>query len=412
MPRLLQIDSCRGILSTGRITESIGRLASECGWDCHIAHGARYVGRSQMSSYQIGSVMDEYIHFAGSLFLDRHGLGSSFATKRLLNKIENDIKPDLIHLHCIHGYYLNYKLLFEYLSQKKIPVVWTFHDCWAFTGHCAHFENVRCTKWKTNCAECPNLQQYPRSITDASERNYKLKHRLFTSLHDLTVVPVSEWMTELVSASFMNKAKVKTICNGVDISLFNLCSEDVRTDLKNELGVGQRKMILGVAGTWTDQKGLADFHALSEMITDDYIIVLVGLDSKQMKSLPANIIGVERVSAPEKLAKLYAAADVFVNPTYADTFPTVNIEALACGTPVVTYDTGGSPEVLSEFTGKVVSVGNKEALLHAVIEVTSTDRDVNRRACRERAVSRYDMNARFMDYVDLYEELIDNYKIK
>ena len=395
MPRLLQIDSCLGVLSTGRITEGIASIAQEQGWECHIAHGARYVGKSNMISHQIGSRFTEYLHYAQSLLLDKHGLGSICATKRLVWKIENEIKPDIIHLHCIHGYYLNYQILFEYLNRTNIPVVWTFHDCWAFTGHCAHFVTAGCRRWcESGCERCPLISSYPKSITDNSLRNFRLKMESFLSKSELTIVAVSEWMKCLVNESFFKGKEIEVINNGVDLSKFY---PSTRKNVK--------QTVLGVASAWGVDKGLPDFIELRKCLPlEEYDIMLVGVTEQQLSELPEGIIGICKTDSVEELASLYSAATVFVNPTYADTFPSVNIEALACGTPVITYTTGGSPEIIDGLTGIAVSQGDVEALAEAIKSLK--DAPIDPANCRNRAVEHYDRDVCFKKYIDLYNNLM------
>lgn len=397
MPRLLQIDSCLGILSTGRITEGIAALASENGWECYIAHGARYVGRSKMRSYQVDTRLGEYLHFAGSLLFDRHGLGSLEATKRLVDKIETEIKPDIIHLHCIHGYYLNYEVLFEYLNRTDIPVVWTFHDCWAFTGHCAHFITGNCFKWRDDgCQECSLIRSYPMAIQDSSARNYALKKELFTCNPNLCIVAVSDWMASLVKLSFLKDKSITVIKNGVDLHDFYPCASK-----------RAKPVILGVASTWGNDKGLADFYKLRELLPEEeYDIKLVGLTDKQIECMPNGIEGIRRTDSVQNLARTYSEATILVNPTYADTYPTVNLEALACGTPVITYDTGGSPESIDENTGMVVSCGDILGLANAIKHITEHPFRIE--VCRNRAEALFDKNMCFVKYMDLYNELLNN----
>jgi len=402
MPRLLQIDSCLGVLSTGRITEGIAGVAAEHGWDCYIAHGARYVGKSKMTSYQVGTKLGEYLHYAQSLLFDRHGQGSALATRRLIKKIEKEIKPDIIHLHCIHGYYLNYKVLFEYLNQTDIPVVWTFHDCWAFTGHCAYFDYVGCEKWKWGCRSCELTDNYPRSLgIDLSPLNYKQKKYLFSSIKDLIIVPVSDWLKELVGFSFLNNYTCVTVHNGINLEIF---SPDITTNVRNKYVIGTSDIILGVAAQWDKRKGLGDFIRLRELLDDSFVIVLVGLSQKQIEDLPAGIIGIKRTDSAGELAQLYKEALTFVNPTYSDNFPTVNLEALACGTPVITYDTGGSPEAVDEKTGVVVPQGDVYALAQAIRSMK--EHPLSSEACRQRAEKEFNQENCYMKYLDLYERLI------
>lgn len=398
MKKLLQIDSCLVTGSTGRITESVARIAQEQGWECYIVHGGRYVKRpSCMSDIQTVSKYGEYLHYAESLLLDNHGLASRRATRKVVEEIKK-IKPDVIQLHCVHGYYLNYKILFEYLNSTNIPVVWTFHDCWAFTGHCAHFVTAGCEKWKTGCNDCLLKGDYPKSFFDFSKRNYELKKGLFSSNKNLHIVPVSDWMADFVKQSFLKDKDIRVIKNGVDLNVF-----------KARVSEARKKRILGVSGVWNKDKGLYDFHRLRELLDpNEYEIVLVGLSKKQVKELPSGIIGIEHTESVHELADLYASATVFVNPTYADTFPTVNLEALACGTPVITYETGGSPEAVTPETGWVVEQGDIETVA-SIVKFFSQNREgeilVRRKACRERAEKEFDRVKCFDKYVGLYNEL-------
>lgn len=276
----------------------------------------------------------------------------------------------MINLHNIHGYYLNVEILFEYLAKTDIPVVWTLHDCWPFTGHCSYFDRYHCEKWKSGCHHCPNSKGYPKSLfLDCSKTNYARKKELFNKPKNITFVAVCNWMANNVKASFLGGYPVETIYNGVDVETFRPRFEGLNgsNSLKAKLGINESaKVVLGVASTWDRRKGLDDFVKLRTMMTDEYAIVLVGLNDKQIAALPEGVIGIKRTESVDQLAELYSLADVFVNPTYVDNFPTTNIEALACGTPVVTYRTGGSPEAIDEKTGMVVNQGEMNLLLPAV----------------------------------------------
>ncbi len=396
--KLLQIDSCLNMLSTGRITESIGKLAIEKEWDCYIVHGARYARPgSCMHSIQAVSKLGEYVHYAESLLLDNHGLASRRATKAVLEQIKQ-IQPDIIQLHCVHGYYMNYKLLFEYLNTTNIPVIWTFHDCWAFTGHCAHFVTAGCEKWKTVCFNCPLKGDYPKSFVDRSRRNYELKKSLFAGNDNLHIVTVSEWLADLTRESFLKDKDIHVIHNGVDLKVF----------YPKEVEKSNRVRVLGVSGVWNKDKGLYDFYKLRELLDkDQFEIILIGLAKEQIKDLPDGIIGIERTNSVSELAEYYSSADVFVNPTYADSFPTVNMEALACGTPVITYKTGGSPEIIDENTGVVVEQGQLDGLIEAIESISEKSKDYYNTSCRKRAQKLFDKDQCFKEYLKLYEKLTD-----
>lgn len=388
------------MLSTGRITESIGKLAIEKGWDCYIVHGARYTRPgSCMHSIQAVSKAGEYAHFAESLLFDNHGLASRRATKAVIEQIKQ-VQPDLIQLHCVHGYYMNYKLLFKYLNTTNIPVVWTFHDCWAFTGHCAHFVTAGCEKWKTGCFNCPLKSDYPKSFIDRSRRNYELKKSLFAINDNLHIVSVSEWLADLTRESFLKDKDIHVIHNGVDLNVF----------YPKEVEKSNRVRVLGVSGVWNKDKGLYDFYKLRELIDNDqFEIVLIGLTKEQLKDVPGGIIGIERTNSVSELAEYYSSADVFVNPTYADSFPTVNMEALACGTPVITYRTGGSPEAVSPETGWVVEQGDIQAvasIVSQIVKIRESEIIAQRNKCRERAELVFNKDVSFDAYLDLYNRLV------
>lgn len=337
--KIFQINTVCGTGSTGRIAVDIAHVLRKEGHASCIAYG-RGQAPADVDSYKIDSPREIYAHAFLSRLTDRQGLYSTAATGRLIKKIR-EYDPDIIHLHNIHGYYLNYDILFRFLSAYNKPVVWTLHDCWPFTGHCAYFDFVHCDKWKEGCYHCPQKSSYPAScFLDRSRKNYDLKKALFTKVEKLCIVTPSHWLAGLVKESFLGKYPVKVIHNGIDLHIF----KPTLSNFRRENGLEGYKIILGVASPWTPRKGLSDFIKLSKMMDDHTRIVLVGLSDRQIKKLPPHIIGIKRTNNPQELAGLYTTADVFFNPTYEDNYPTTNLESLACGTPVVTYNTGGSPE--------------------------------------------------------------------
>ena len=401
MPTLLQINVTGNSGSHGIIADEIGLIAIKRGWRSLVAYG-RWFNPSQNELIQIGSVFSVMEHGLESRFLDNHGLASRIATHTFIHQIQ-EIKPDIVHLHNIHGYYLNYKLLFEYLNNTNIPVVWTLHDCWTFTGHCAHFVTVGCEKWKTECFNCPLKGDYPKSLMDFSRRNYALKKALFTGNKNLHIVPVSAWLAELTKESFFKDKDIQIIHNGIDLSVF----------YPHPVVDRNRFRILGVSGVWNKNKGLYDFFKLRDLLDKDkYEIVMIGLTKKQLKDLPEGITGIERTNSVFELSENYSSADVFVNLTYADTLPTVNMEALACGTPVITYRTGGSPEIIDDQTGWVVKQGDVKmvsSIIESICDAQSKDESkVRRIACRKRAEEYFDKDKCFEKYVSLYDKLIIN----
>lgn len=388
MPKLLQINATANWGSTGRIAEQIGLAAMASGWESCIAYG-RYANTSESQTIKIGSYPGVIEHYLENRLIDNEGLASRSATRELIAEIKN-WSPDIIHLHNIHDHYVNYEILFDYLNSNDIPVVWTFHDCWAFTGHCHYFDSVDCERWKTNCFDCP----LNRDLLDRSSRNYQKKAMLFKSCGNLTIVPVSDWLGSLVKESFLKEKPISVIHNGIDLKVFS-------PQLSNSKS---RYRILGVSNVWDERKGLRDFILLRQILSDECEIVLLGLNKQQIKRLPDSITGIERTTSLNKLIELYSSADVLVNPTYADTFPTVNLEALACGTPVITYKTGGSPEAIDVETGIVVKQGDVRGLAEAVLRLK--EQPLSREACRARAERLFDKDKCFEKYISLYESLL------
>jgi glycosyltransferase involved in cell wall biosynthesis len=405
MPTLLQINSIINTGSTGRIAEEIGQLAVNNGWNSYIAY-ARNENASKSRKIKIGSKLDIYWHVFITRAFDRHGLGSRRATKKFIKQIQA-IKPDIIHLHNIHGYFINYKMLFHYLSQADIPVVWTLHDCWAFTGHCSHFVCAGCNKWQDICFACQEKKTYPVSfLFDRSRRNFNDKQESFLSVKNLTLVPVSIWLKTMCSKSFFKETPCNVIQNGIDLEIFKPSSEEDKKSCLRKYNITADFIILGVASKWSTRKGFDDFISLALLLPDDCTVLLVGLSKKQISILPQNIIGISRTNAINDLVLLYSSADVFINPTWEDSFPTVNLEALACGTPVVTYNTGGSVEPITSETGYIVEQGDIEGLLQAIKTIKHNEKHFYSDNCRKRAVSLYNKRERYNEYLTLYNQLL------
>jgi glycosyltransferase involved in cell wall biosynthesis len=375
------------------------------GWESYIAHGIKHSRPSKSYTIPIGNLFDFYWHAFQTRLFDRHGLGSKRATKCLVRKIRK-INPDIIHIHNLHGYYINIEILFQYLSSISTPVVWTIHDCWPFTGHCTYFDMVNCEKWKTECENCPQKKAYPASfLADRSRDNFYLKRVLFNLPKNLTLVPVSDWLKGLLGKSFLQEIPARVIHNGQDLTVFKHKSTQT---LVEKYGLRDDFIILGVANRWNERKGLKDFLALSKLLSKNEKIVLVGLSVKQFQALPKNIIGVKRTKSLEELSEFYSLANVLVNPTYEESFGMVNIEALACGTPVITYCTGGSPETISKETGFVVEKGQVDKIMDCIRKIKVLRGDYFIKACRERAETYFDKNVKYREYLNLYDELSDS----
>ena len=403
MPKLLQINVTVNTGSTGRIAEEIGQRAMAAGYESYIAYGKR-ARKSQSKVIKIGTKWDYRWHGLISMLFDAHGFGSKRATKKFVKQLE-EINPDIVLLHNVHGYYLNIDILLSYLSGKDIPIFWTLHDCWPFTGHCAHYMKYNCMKWESHCDNCPNRKGYPMSLfLDRSYKNYEKKRNLILGLRHVTFVPVCKWMRDVVSSSFAKNKDAEIIYNGIDTSVFTPAHNQDMIEIKKKYHISDKKVVLGVANTWKKKQALVDFLWLSEHLPEDYTIVLVGMTESQIKALPIGVLGITRTEDVKELAVLYSLADVFVNPTYGDTFPTTNIESLACGTPVITYNTGGSPEAVDESTGIVVPKGDKEVLKDAIIDVVNNKMKYSSEACRKRAEDHFNKDDRFGDYIELFNK--------
>lgn len=392
MPKLLQINATANWGSTGKIAEAIGILAMNNGWESVVAYG-RKANPSRSDIIRVGGSLNPYFHFAQQYLFDAEGQYSSYATKQLVKKMI-DIKPDIVQLHNLHDHWLNFPLLFEYLNKTDIKVVWTFHDCWAFTGHCHHFVHTDCNKWKSGCYDCPQR----KGLRDCSKRNYEMKKDLFVSNKNLTVIPVSQWMANFVQESFFKEKEMHVIHNGIDLNIFTPKEKIKSANFK----------ILAVSNVWHQNKGLYDVFELRKLLPQEIEIIMVGLSESQMLKLPEGIVGIQRTQNVRELVMLYSKSDVLINPTYADTFPTVNLEALACGTPVITYDTGGSPEAIDQYTGIVVPQGDVKALSEAIIKIK--DNPMSSEKCRARAEMYFDKDKCFRQYIELYEDLLKREK--
>lgn len=404
MPTLLQINSTANSASTGRIAEQIGVIAMAEGWKSYIAFG-RSANKSQSTIIKIGSKWSVKVHGFNSLLFDNHGLSSSTATKQLVGTIKG-ISPDIIHLHNIHGYYINYRVLFDFLSTLDVPVVWTLHDCWPFTGHCSHYSDVDCQKWQKQCEQCPKFHNYPKSLFfDRSERNYQIKKDCFNSITNLTLVPVSHWLEEEVKKSFLAKHNVHCILNGIDIEQFRLYEN--LDEIRSEYGLNGKRVLLGVATAWGPRKGWDDYIKLSDMLPSDYHIVMVGVTEKQAKELPSSILAIPRTESIEKLAQLYSLAEVVLNLSDEESFGLTTAEGFACGTPSIVYNCTASPELITPETGFVLNKGDLDGVIKAIQTITARGKQYYSEKCRERAVTYYDKNKNYSQYIELYKELLN-----
>ena len=396
--KVVQINSLCGVGCVGRMVMDLHTTLKSQGHQSAIGFG-RFKTPPGNGVIRIGNSADKGLHVAITRLLDRHGFASRLATARFLHKI-HAFNPDVLHLHNLHGYYLHIGRLFEYLKRTDKRVIWTLHDCWAFTGHCAHFDAIGCSRWKTGCHHCPLKYEYPKTwFLDRSRSNYSRKKGLFTSVRNMTIVTPSAWLAGLVAESFLREYPVRTINTGIDLDLFQPTTSDFRA----RYGLKGKFVLLGVAFTW-DRKGLPFFVELAKRQRPDEAIVLVGVGDRELRELPPGIVAIRRTHSPKQLAEIYSAADLFVNPTLEDTFPTTNLEALACGTPVVTFDTGGCGESIDAECGIVVKRGDMSELMSAIARVKTIGKEVFSAKCREKAIARFAKGSCLAQYLDLYQE--------
>ncbi len=397
---MVNVLSSRG--STGRICTDIAELLQKNGDACRIAYGRGDVAAPYDAiSYRIASQIAVYANTLSARLFDNAGFSGKAASRRLVKDIQA-FEPDVIHLHNLHGYYLDCELLFRFLKEYGKPVVWTFHDCWPFTGHCAYFTFAGCDAWRSECKNCPELRAYPACYSGGRvSRNYARKKALFTTIPESIIVTPSQWLADLTKQSFFAGQKALVIPNGIDTKVFQpLATTDNDARISKD-----KKTVLAVANVWTKRKGYNDCLALAAQLGDGYRLVMVGLSQQQLKQLPPHITGIAHTQDIDELAALYSTADVFVNMTYEDNFPTVNLEAQACGTPVVAYDVGGNSE-------NILTISDEKQLIPAgdVRQVAASVKAIKKdaavvTACRAFALQ-YEKTNQLAAYLDLYRELM------
>ena len=353
---------------------------------------------NNVKGIKIGNKLDLYFHVLISRIFDSDGLGSKIATLKLIKKIDKVIKPDIIHIHNIACYTLNYKILFNYLKKQNIKIVWTLHDCWSFTGHCISPEEIECKKYTQICENCKMKKVFPKSILfDNSKRNFLLKKKIFNEI-DINFIAPSNWMKTQLKQSFLKNKNVNVVNNGIDLKIFKPTQKINIKKFKDKI------VILGVASKWTKNKGLEIFNELPNYLDSNYQVVLIGITKKQKKNVNSKIFCIERTNNKEELIEWYSYANVFVNPTLADNFPTVNLEALACGTPVVTFNTGGSWESVGNEVGELVKSKNAKELAKSI--KICINRKISSSKCIEKAKN-YEKNNKYAEYIDLYKKILE-----
>ncbi|MBQ9265044.1 MAG: glycosyltransferase [Clostridia bacterium] len=385
-----------GTGSVGRIVSDLYQGIIASGNECKIAYARGNIGDIPVEdTYRICSEQEVMLHAGLTRAFGNTAFYFKNSTKRFCRWIET-FHPDIIHLHGAYGYYLNMEVLFKYFKESNVTVVSTLHSCWDFTGHCCYFDYINCDQWKTGCKHCRNKNSYPSSsILDNTARNYKRKKRAYEGLNDCTIVTPSKWMARYAQKSFLSNREIKVIYNGVDLNSFKKYEE------KSSLIANNKPTILCVASIWEKRKGWDDVIELSHIIPETFQLIVVGLTEKQKEQLSKETIAIERTDSKEELAKLYSSATVFFNPTYEDNYPTVNLEAIACNTPVITYDTGGSPEAIkNESWGLVIAKRDYSSLFRYTKEVYQCQREFDKSEIE--AISNAHMVS---EYMTLYEGL-------
>lgn len=399
---ILQINVDANNGSNGSIARDIGDLVLQRGWNSYIAYGRKHIP-SNSTLIRIGNDWDVIWHGVESRLFDNHGLSSRLSTKHFLQKIDL-IKPDIIHLHNIHGYYINYKYLFEYIISRNVPVVWTLHDCWPFTGHCSHPTSTNCEKYSVCCSQCPQKTAYPKSIfIDKSNENYRLKKRLFLKPNKMIITTVSKWLQRVTNNSFLAKFPIEVIYDGIDTDSFAYR----KSNLKKDLNIENKFVLMAAAANWSKSKGWDDYIKLSSILPDNMVIVLVGINDSNRQGLPSNIIPIPRQESKVLLAEYYSMADVLLNLSYAETFGMTTAEALSCGTPGISYNVTACPEVLSEDTGVIVDAGNINGLLDAIRLIQKNGKDYYSKACRRRVMDNFDFKKVNKKFLNIYDNLLE-----
>ena len=391
--KIVQINATSGIGSTGKIAVAISELLNESNIENYIF--ASSISDENKNNVKLPNETYIKIQAIKSKVLGNYGFNSISVTKKIINKLE-EIKPDIVHLHNIHGHDCNLEILFKYFKKTNQKLYWTFHDCWAFTGYCPYFDLAGCDKWETECKQCPQRSRYSLFF-DYSKSLYNKKKQLFSGL-DLTIITPSQWLASLLKKSFLKDYPVKVINNGIDLNIFKPTDSDFRKKYNCE----DKFILLGVAFGWGKRKGLDVFIELSKRLDSKYQIVLVGTDDNVDKQLPSNIISIHRTKNQQELAEIYSAADLFVNPTREENYPTVNMEAIACGTPVVTFKTGGSPECIDEICGVVIAKDDIDALEKEIIRICN-ENAFSKEDCIKKTQN-FNKNDKFTEYINLYKE--------
>ena len=399
--KVVQINTVIGRGSTGRICVEIADSLEPYGVETYIAYG--YGKPVYKNSYRIGSYIENKLHNAISRLFGFQGAGSYFSTWRFLFYL-NKLKPDIVHLNNLHGNYINYPLLLKYISKNDIPVVWTMHDCWAYTGKCAHYVNVNCLKWKDQCRKCPNVRTYPPSLLfDMSSKGFNIKKKLYLNLQNVVMVGVSDWIKNEAAQSILSSFTITRIYNWVDCDVFKPYEKN--NSLFVKYGINPAKfIILGVCGRYSKWKGAESWKYLSKRIADDCQIVLVG--NMEAGNEITNVVHIPYVDSPASLARIYSLADVFCNLSEAESFGKTTAEALACGTPIVVYNTTACPELVGDGCGYVCNLNDYEDVFKKIMMIKKTGKRLFSDNCLKYARNSFSKD-NILQFLSIYKSLIN-----
>ena len=400
--KVLQINAVYGFKSTGVIVKDIGNTLAHNGDVAYFAY--QTTNESVENGYLVGNKPDWKLHAVHSRVFGKQAYASKCATRRLLKWVD-EIKPDVVHFHNLHSNYINLNLLCDHLAKKNIPTVITMHDCWYFTGKCSHYAAVKCGKWQEECGSCPlSKTEQPSLFFDSTSKVLKDRTEHLRKLPGLTLVGCSQWIANEAKKSKLGTADICVVYNGVDTEIFKPHESDIR----NELGLEGKFVILGMADKWFAPQNREIVEKIIAAQDENSKIVIVGCRKEQMAyfSKFENVVPMGYVSDRHRLADVYASSDVFVNLTRADTLPTVNMESICCGTPVITFDCCGSPELVDEECGFVVREGDYIGLLEAIENIKSKP------LCFDlyKQHQKFDKNQCYKKYLDIYKRVSENKK--
>lgn len=401
--KVIQINEYCGTGSTGKICFELANLLHFKGNSCWVIYGRKKATKeSERYGIRMTGEVGVRIHGIATRIFDRHAFSSTFETLKLLLFI-NSFKPDIIHLHNLHGYYINVAVLFHYIKRHNLPIVWTLHDCWTLTGHCAHFFQIGCERWISGCYQCPQKREYPASFFwDMSKFNWKKKKRIFTDIENIRIVTPSFWLSDLVSKSYLNRYQINVIPNGVDLDIFYPRKKNIFRDRFKD-----KKIILGVSYIWNENKGIKDFIDLSFFLDKTkFQIVLVGSIEDKMV-VPPDIFLLNRTDSPDELAQIYSSADIYLNLSKVEVFGMTVVEAMACGCPVLSYECGGTSEIIEGTCGSIVSNWNLNVVIEEIKKIVEYDQVETRKACLKQA-KKFSKEKMLKNYYLLYEEMLKN----